>query len=404
MAQIVGQRTTSHAISTENRLVRNINETIAELEPNIAPMLTLTLKMGKRSKTITPVMEFLEEDYIARYAASAATVGNTTSANTIAVDDGGKFAVGDVFNVPKAIASSTAPEIVRVTTISGNTITVTRAFAGSTIDTIGNGAALRLIGSAHEEGGVLPNAKTGSPVTLTSYTQIFKRIIDFSNTLIASKQYGDGGSERKRQHKKALKEFKEQLNAALLWGKASQNLSGGENSKPLRTTMGLNSRISTNVVDAGGVLTPKLFMTFLEAACRYGSREKLLLSSSRVVQAVNAWAINHLNVTTSETVYGVKIQKIMSPFGVEFMLVNDWMLEDNVANQGFKGLAYVVDLECIEYKYLEGDGENRDTKLTENVVLDGADRKVDQILAEVGFIIGEEKKHAKLFNVTDYQA
>lgn len=404
MAQVVGQRTTSHAITTENRLVRNINETIAELEPNIAPLVTLMLKMNKRSKTITPVIEFMEEDYIARYATSAATVGNTTSANTIAVDDGGKFAVGDVFNVPKTISSSTAPEIVRVTTINSNTITVTRAFAGSTIDTIGNGAALRLIGSAHEEGGVLPNAKSGSPATLTSYTQIFKRVIDLTNTLIASKQYGDGGSERKRLHKKALKEFKEQLNAALLWSKAYQGLTAGENSKPLRSTMGLNSRVTTNVVDAGGVLTPKLFNTFLEAGCRYGSREKVLLASSRVVQAINAWAINHLNVTTSETVYGVKIQKIMSPFGVEFMLINDWMLEDHVANQGFKGLAYIVDLECVEYKYLEGDGNNRDTKLYEDVVEDGSDRTVDQILAEVGFVIGEEKKHAKLFNVTDYQA
>lgn len=404
MAQIVGQRTTSHAITTENRLVRNINETIAELEPNIAPMLTFLLKMNKRSKTITPVIEFLEEDYIARYAASAATVGNTTSANTIAVDDGGKFAVGDVFNIPKAVTSSTAPEICRVTTISGNTITVTRAFAGSTIDTIGNAAALRLIGSAHEEGGVLPNAKSGSPATLTTYTQIFKRVIDLANTLIASKQYGDGGSERKRLHKKALKEFKEQLNAALLWGKAYQGLTAGDNSKPLRTTMGLNSRISTNIVDAGGVLTPKLFNTWMEAGCRYGSREKMMVVSSRIMQAINAWQINHLNVSQTETVYGVKVNKIMSPFGVEFMLVNDWMLEDNVANQGFKGLGFIVDMECLEYKYLEGDGMNRDTKIYEDVVEDGSDRTVDQILAEVGFVIGEEKKHAKLFNVTDYQA
>jgi hypothetical protein len=106
----------------------------------------------------------------------------------------------------------------------------------------------------------------------------------------------------------------------------------------------------------------------------------------------------------SERVYGVNVQQIETGHGV-FMLVRDWMLEDGVTGgNGFAGMAFAVDLDEIEYFYLNENGLNRDTHITENAVVDGADRIVDEILTEGGFAIHQEKYHAKLYNVTDYSA
>lgn len=406
MAQIIAQRTTSQSITTENRLVRAIGEEIGLLEPQIAPMVTLIMRMKKRRKVTSPIWEFMEDDFRARWGRnSTTTIGNTTSANTITVLDGTIFAEGDLFMVPKAVTSSTAPEIVRVISISTNVLTVQRAAAGSTIDTINASDAFRLIGMANEEGGTLPRPRVTSPVTYTTYTAIWKTVIDFSNTQIASKLYGSQAEgERKRQHKKQLQEHKETMNAALLWSSASQALTGGPNSKPIRTTMGVNSRITTNVTDGGGMLTETLFDAWARQAFRYGKSEKILLASPIMCSAINAWAKRHLLVKPAEKVYGVNIQEVQTAHGV-WLLVRDWGFESAPAgSNGLNGISFSLDIDQLEYIWLSDNGENRDTKIMQDVVQDGADRKVDQILTEGGFVVGQEKYHSKLFNVTNYQS
>lgn len=418
MAQHAGQRSTLQAFNTENRVIRVVDDKISMVEPNIAPCITLMLKMGQRASVSAPRFEWNEDEFIARWAqVSTATVGNTTSANTIALVAGhGSYVVpGDVLIVPKVVTSSSAPEMLRVTTISTDTITVTRAFGGSTVDTIYPSSALRLIGSAYAEGAALPSVKNTYTTTKISYTQIMRRTLDLTKTQIATKLYSDGGNERKRQHKKMLQEVKEQMNAALWWGKAYEDLTG---TTPIRTTMGINSVVSTNVVDAGGTLTQKLWDSFCDISFRFGKKEKWLFTSGSVTKALNAWARTHLMLKPSDSLWGVSIDQIKTPFGV-FNLVNDYMLENpNNYNQtngwtgnttassayGFGGCAFAIDMDNIKYRYLEGGGQNRDVKLTENKVEDGADRLIDEVLAEIGFSIKEERTFAKLFNVQDYQA
>ena len=299
--------------------------------------------------------------------------------------------------------------MIRVTSVSSDELLVTRAFAGSTVDTIGNTAAFRLIGSAHAEAGALPGTKNSNVETIVSYTQIFERVAEFSGTFMATKQYGDGGNERKRLHKKMMNEVKEQINAALMWGKASEALTGGTmtqiggtTSGPLRTTMGINSVISTNVVDCGGFLTWKTFLNFAKQAFRYGGSQKLLLASSTTVSAVNTWAHDRLQVKVGEQKYGINMTEIITPFG-QWKMIYDKELENyGSTTNGFSGVTFSIDLEQIEEKYLSYGGENRDLQLYEDVVSDGSDRRVDKILGELGFMVAQEKHHAKLFNIQDW--
>lgn len=413
MAQTTGLRSTIQTFTNESRNVRNIKDDIAELEPNLAPLVTLMMKLDKRSATDSPKFEALESQFVARWAQSNATVSNTTTANTIALQSGhGKYFVpGDVFIVPKAVTSSTAPEMCRVTSISTDTITVERAFAGTTVAEIGNTVALRLIGTAHPEGGAIPNSKTSDVSTITSYTQIFRRTLDLTNTFRATKQYGDSGNERQRLHKKMMMEVKEQINAALLWGKASESLTGGTmvtvtgasgDSGPIRTTMGVNSVVSTNVVDCSGILTWKVFNNFARKAFRYGGDKKVLLASHVTVQAISSWAHDRLMVRPGEEKYGVRVTYVTTPFG-EWAMIYDKELENySTTTNGFSGITFSLDLDQIEQRYLAYGGVNRDLKLTENKVEDGGDRVVDEILGELGFMVRQEKHHAKLFNIQDY--
>ncbi len=407
MANVIGTRTTGQSIS-EDRLIRVVDADIALLEPDLAPLITmLNYSTKQRRRTTSPRFEYYEDDYVARWAQnSSAAVANTTASTIVTVVDSSLFVVGDLFIVPKVVTSSAAAEICRVTAVNRTTheLTVIRNVGSAGIDTIGANAALRLIGDAHEEQEGIGTSKTTTKTKVVGYTQIFRTVVEFSKTAVASSVYGAANGDREREHAKKLKEHKQKLNGAALFGRASEALTGGASSRPIRTTDGLLSRISTNITDAGGTMTRKLFESFARQAFRYGGSEKVLLASPLVISAINQWATQFLLVEPSEKQFGLNINRVQTGHG-SWLLVRDWMLEDGISGgNGFAGQAFSVDPKQIFYRYLEDNGLNRDTKLTENVVQTGIDGFVDEIVSEVGFEIKQERYHARLFNVTDYSA
>lgn len=402
MAQIIGVRDTRQSITGESSLVRAVDDQIALLEPNETPLITFTMALKKRSAIYTPRIEWLEDDYCARWGQVDASAYNN-SVTTLNVVDGTAFVPGDLCVVPNAASSSTAPEMFRVTAVTTNALTIVRG-VGSSAASIPANAAIRILGSAAEEGATTPSAKTTNVSTKLSYTQIFRTAINLSKTQVASKLYGRPNGERKREQKKKLVEHKQKMNAQALFGYANESMTGGPNGGPIRTTAGLNSIVSTNLVDAGGLLTKKTFEDFARKAFRFGKQEKLLLAAPKIISAIHDWGNSFLLVSPGEKKLGVDIERVQTGHGV-FVLARDWMLEDGVSGQnGFGAMAFAVDMDSMSYRFLEGNGESRDTRILEDVVKDGRDAYVDEILTEGGFQFQYEQKFAKLYNVTDYSA
>ena len=400
---VQGVRTTQQAVS-ETRLVRQVNDEIGSLEPNVAPLITLLMRLKKRVPVKSPRWEWFEDDYVARWGTnSGATVANNPASTTVTVTDGTLFVPGDLIVAPKTVDVSTPPEMFRVTAVntSNGALTVIRDVGSAGIDTIPANAPLRIVGNAFEEGAPMPTSKTTSPVPKITYTQIFRTTCEFTKTAVASQVYGAPSGDRAREHKKKLAEHKQLLNAALLFGRASESMSGGPTGKPIRTTMGLLSAIQTNITDATGSLTKKVFEAFSRQAFRYGPNTKLLLAAPMIKSAINEWAREFLLVKPGETKYGVKIQQIETAHGT-WMLVNDWMLE-SVGNYGYGATALSIDMDQLRYIYLSNNGVNRDTAIHEDLLKNGDDKFVDEILTEGGFAVQQEKYHARLMNVTDYQ-
>ncbi len=407
MAQLAGVRTTNQAITNESvRIPRFVGPEIADLEPDQAAVLTFLMKLDKRASVESPRIEWYEQDYVAKWTISAATLGAFATGTLLTVADGTLFTAGDLFLFPQAAASSTVPEIIRVVSVSTDTLTIVRGSSPQGTNWL---TAIRIIGTAYEENANHPSAKTFAPVLKTSYTQIFRTSLEISATAAASKHYGAAGGERKREQAKKLVEHKIKMNGSLLFGKATESLTGGPNGNPIRTTMGLNSVITTNVSDAGGTLTKKYLEGFSETAFRYGSKEKMLLSAPKIISAIHEWGNGFLNVSPMEKVYGVNIQRVQFGHG-SAMLVRDWMLENGAGStlNGFAGWGFMLDMDSLEYKYLSGNGINRDTHLIEDDITSGQnsgrDGFVDEYLTECGFCIKVEKRHAKIFDVTDYSS
>lgn len=172
----------------------------------------------------------------------------------------------------------------------------------------------------------------------------------------------------------------------------------GGNGLPMRSTGGILEFIeggSAYVQNQGGVLTAPDFNTFLREGFTYGSTNKVLFAGGVVLQAINEIARGQVQTKTLDKTYGVKISEWVTAFGTINIVHNPLFVED------YAGYGFLLDMECFRYRYMSGNGENRDTKLRTNIQANDADGEIDEYLTECGL---ERKQAARCALITDVQA
>ena len=71
-------------------------------------------------------------------------------------------------------------------------------------------------------------------------------------------------------------------------------------------------------------------------------------------------------------------------------------------NATYNGYAFAVDMQRVAYRYLAGNGKNRDTKLLKNRQTAGDDKIIEEYLSEIGFQLMTEDRHGFMKGVTTY--
>lgn len=371
--------------------------------PSLTPIFTLVTKIGNRKKTTGSArVEWIEDDYVGYWAQHNDGTDASSVATTITVLDATLFAIGDIFSVSVVATQSTAEEVIRVTGIAGSVLTITRGIGGSGANTIPATADLRILGSAYAEGAAYGVPRTTSKQTLISYTQIFRRPVQVNKSMVAQAQFGPA-NERLYQRRKALEEHRREIEQAGLFSRPSESLALGAPGT-VRTTMGLKSRIVTNVYNANGTLTEGGIVSFAEMAFAtyYQGTEKLLVAAKKVISAFDYFALGHQRTEQSEDVYGVKVKRYVTSHG-DFMITRDLLLDTGPGNGFGPGTeAYALDVDSIEFAPLSGNGENRDTHLLVDVQRDGSDKYSDEYLTEGAWVTRFEARHARLYNALGY--
>jgi len=386
--------------------VRDVSEQMVLLEPDAAPLFVITNAAKRKQPTIGPRFEWVEDTEVSLWGqCSSGTTDYTSVATNILVADGTLFGVGDICAVPKAISSSSAPEVFLVTAVSTNTLTITRGIGGSGADTISSVTSIRILASAFTEDANIGAQRYTAKTVQISYAQIFKTPVKVTHTAASTKQYGAPQGERKYQLVKALIRHRSEIEAAGLWSRASESTATPGSRW---TTMGWLPRIATNKTDGSTTATITTWNTFSETCFRYGEKQKLLLCAPKIIQALNYYSQNKLLTRVGDTVFGVKIARFEMALG-EFMLANDYRLGTSdvgfpSGQASFAGHAYSIDLPSVAIRYLQGGGDNLigDTKLYENILPDGSTTRTDEYRSQLGWEIRHERKHAWLYDVLAY--
>lgn len=380
--EVIGQR--GNANTPERGQEIDMREKILELEPDSSPLLILS-KKAESEAAINYKYSWWEDKLNVRFDAAGEEVN--AAATKVKVGAVTMWAADDlVYNTRTA-------EIVRVTATEGEKIVMVRGI-GSTAAIIKSEDELLRVGSAAQQGALDKPARSKNPVELVNYTQIFRDPIDETATRRATQDRTQPRDWDRQMNHTGIEHAKDIEYAAML-GHPSNDLTG---TQPRATTGGFNHYATQNVTDVGGEMTEPEWWNALTPSFRFGSSTKLGLLSQNAATIITNYPRSKAITTDPDPskTYGIHMVQMITPHGKRLNLVTHWLLEGKELSKQ----VWIVDLKNVGYKYLAGEGENRDTHVKHNIQAPGQDGRKDEYLTECGFIFAQALSHAKIVNIT----
>jgi len=367
-------------VINQSQRVIDMDDRIAELEPNAAPLVVL-LKKLKKVQAISPKVEWLEQVLMPRYDVLSASA--TSAATAIAVSSASIFRVGDV------LRNTATGEAMEVTGVSASGIGVNRAIGSVSASATGATDEIFIVSNVNVEGASLRTIKTTKLNNLSNFCEIVRTPMGITGTEAASKLYG--GPDRARlQAAGAIEHMRDWEHIAFFGAKKEDTTTSGA---PKRFAGGLIEYIATNITGSVGTLTEAAFVAFLRSGFRFGSDRKILFAAPLVIQAIEGFARSNIKTSGSDDhadTYGINMREYVSGQGtVDIVMERAWNDSTN-----YKGYAFLVDMDAIEFHTL------RDTKLLEGRQANDADKLEDEYLTEACPVVKNEAKHALLKGVT----
>lgn len=152
---------------------------------------------------------------------SPTTALAAVGATTVAVADGTKFRAG------MTLSPTGSDEVLLVTAVSGNNLTVSRGFGGTTAAEIASGTVLTIDSVGREENSTAQNDGIFQPDPVQNFFQTMDTAVEFSRRALATMQYGST-NDLAFQVSERIRQLTIQMDRALVRGRKATATVGGE--------------------------------------------------------------------------------------------------------------------------------------------------------------------------------
>jgi hypothetical protein len=355
-------KATYSAGTTLPELAEDVCDLIGIISPYETPLLD-ALGDPMREATSTH-HEWLEDELLPnKDAINDSTFSDPAADTDFVVDNGSRFRAGDQIQVEGS------EELMLVTGIATNTLTVVRGYAGTTSENLADNKVINILGNAALEGADKPGARFINRTRCGNYTQIFTATVEVSGTDMAASQLGLA-DEMDYQKQERLREMIRDMENTVLNG--GQPASSPEGSGSVRRSMkGIVQHLATNVFHTGDAGFPS-GTDLDEAKINYVLRKIWENSSGNVdliivggfqKRKINAFSAGSRSYGANDTTFTDMVSIYESDFGVCRIVTTRWMPQDaallvdssrvNVLPLAgrsfhFKPLASAGDYECGE--------------------------------------------------------
>jgi hypothetical protein len=355
-------KATYSAGTTLPELAEDVSDLIGIISPYETPLLD-ALGDPMREATSTHHEWFEDELLPNKDAINDSTYSDPSTDTDFVVDNGDRFRVGDQIQVEGS------EELMLVTGINSNTLTVVRGYAGTTAEDLADNQVINILGNAALEGADKPGARFTNRSRCGNYTQIFTATVEVSGTDMAASQLGLA-DEMDYQKQERLRELIRDLENTVVNG--GEPASNPEGSGSVRRSMkGVIQHLSTNVFHTGdsgfptgtGLDEDKINYVLRQIWESSNGNVDLIVVGGFQKRKINAFSANSRTYGANDTTFTDMISIYESDFGVCRIVTTRWMPQDaallldssriNVLplagrNFYFKPLASGGDYECGE--------------------------------------------------------
>lgn len=375
MANLASPLTTYSDTTPQRRVITDI---ISLIDPSDAPMVDalggLDGASGKFRFTNGKgkVMEWLEDSLLSLSTTLAESATCTSTVTSFTVTDGSIFQEGHICKI--------ASELVWVSAVDTNTITVTRGVAGSTAATQNSIAAISVVGMARLEGDDSDDIAFTDRTTGSNYTSIFHQEVKVSRSQRQLSQYGIV-DELNYQVDKIIPSLMRLVEKMTF---ESKGVSAGSATTP-RIMSGIQGFVTTNKL-SGATLAQSQFENAVLSAYNSGGTGPWLAFCNPVnIQKIKNFydTSTLLRVDRTETTVGMNVTQIETPFGSVKLVMDRWAPTSIIPLIDEKHAGYVT--------Y---------SPFTQEPLAKTGDADRVEVVGEFSFCLRQEKAHAILTNVS----
>ena len=220
-------KATYSAGATLPEIAEDVADIISIVSPYETPLLD-HLGDPQRAAAST-VHEWLEDSLLPNSDVINDNDYTDAAADTdFVVEHGGRFRDGDLIQVEGS------REVMLVTGVSTNTLTVVRSYGSTTAENLADNLVVRILGNAALEGSDSPSARFTNRTRKSNYTQIFTAAVEVSGSQLAANQLALA-DELDYQKQERLREMLRDLENCVINGVAPA--SNPQGSSSVRRTM-----------------------------------------------------------------------------------------------------------------------------------------------------------------------
>lgn len=317
-------------------LVDDVSDLVGLISPFDTPLLDAIGSPRYSAKSTRH--EWFEDQLNPNFSAVNNGVGYDDSDTSWVVDDGSVFRVGDI------IQPQGSDEVLQVTAISTNTLTVTRAYGGSTAAAVVDDQKVSVIGHAALEGEDAAASAHRSRTRKENYTQIFTETVTISGSMDA---VGLHAVEREFDYQviQRLRELMRSLEQTVIGGfKAAANPQGGAGVR--RTMGGLLQFISGSVDDASATaLTEDILNASLRNVWELGGRPTAIVCNGFQKRKISSFIQSSRRYEPESQALRNVVDVYESDFGVQRVILSRWVPADKIL---------LLDLDKLQVMPLQG--------------------------------------------------
>jgi hypothetical protein len=316
VAVIQGQRFT-YSDTVNERI--DISAALDILKPTDTPLLQRIGKSSLRDGPAEAVKHEWSEDDLR--GQTSAVQNNPLAAGGVTLNvtggDGVKFRVNDLLKLED--------ELVRVTAIATDALTITRGWAGSTDASHAQGVVVTLVAPMLPQGSDVGEARTTTKVGLFNYTQIFEEVVKVSATMQATRKNVQQ-NDAEAQIENHLTILGTNMEKTLLFGRKAAPAAASPGSMD-----GIYARLSTNVYDkAGAALTQPMLEDAMEAVWTAGGDVALIVTNMTQKRRINSFLDPYRQVDYNAGTLGTVVQRFRTDVGTVDILTDRFMPSNEV--------------------------------------------------------------------------